>query len=272
MEKYFTKYEERVDFTPQEKKMLNIREELNGLLYENNFAAVQAMIKGVLFSDVELCVAMIVWKNRWGQDEDTLLHAILEKPKNDPPISLVQMVLDIAPAVLRISTVKDKLPLHYAIRVSQPTGDEDDGIHRPAQIVKLVWETMQSSTENGAARLNKEHVHAALNSAVLRGELEVMRYLLSFPEFRKGLIVQYRGPVYYASKQSEGKIIDPVLRLVIESTANELGEGYCCLYAAIQLCDKHLEVHQPQALVESSSTERELCCPDCQSKKGTISS
>ena len=58
MDKYFTSFypDSVADFTSQEKKILNIRQDLNGLLYQNNFDAVEAMIKGVLFTDADLCV------------------------------------------------------------------------------------------------------------------------------------------------------------------------------------------------------------------------
>lgn len=60
---------------------------------------------------------MIIWNSKWNQSKPTILHDILEKPKDgcDPPIFLIQMVLDIAHSVLIQTSLTHYYPLQDAI-------------------------------------------------------------------------------------------------------------------------------------------------------------
>ena len=73
------------------------------------------MILGLLYADRPFCRNVIVWKSKWKQDEGTLLHEILGDCKIAPPISLLELIVDIAPEVVRITDVAGFLPIQYAV-------------------------------------------------------------------------------------------------------------------------------------------------------------
>jgi hypothetical protein len=114
-----SRHEDKKNFSPsnaslREKKLLQIRGDLQGLLCNEDWSAVDAMLRGVKYADSDFLNMLILWKNKWQQSEPTLLHDVLVLPASDPPIALLKM-LNAAPQVLLVEDATGNLPLHAAI-------------------------------------------------------------------------------------------------------------------------------------------------------------
>mmetsp|Transcript_23025 Transcript_23025/g.26482 ORF Transcript_23025/g.26482 Transcript_23025/m.26482 type:complete len:421 (+) Transcript_23025:54-1316(+) len=251
------------DYSAREKQILQIRDALARMLQRGNFAGVEGLIRGVLYSDKSLCVHMITWNSKCDQNGPTLLHDILEKPKNgcDPPLSLIKMVLDIAPSVLMQTNLNDYYPLQDAVYVF----GMDKPTKRSLEIIRFL---VESDTKKETITCD------VLQFAVCRGDEEVARYLLSYKEGRSALLASdwNSSPLYSASRDyfdQEKDVSEVLLKLFIEATAEELkreepsgdetipAPRCCCLYEAIVQCADYL--HDKKAMQEKAIEDKLYC-------------
>jgi hypothetical protein len=256
MEKYFNAYYEPSlrGFTALDRKILDIRDHIGGLLYGSKFQAVDAMLRGILYTDKGFCVSVITWKSKWEQDQGTLLHEILTKSKTDPPTTLIQMVLDIAPHVLYIEDVADFLPIDFAICIH----GLDHMTRRSMDIIKVL---IQADTTR---RTLKDGIHRVVTQAVWRGDVDVLEYLLTFEECRNQLL-QPQYPIYYSSRDHIGDgTIAPFLQALLRATAQQLrGRSYPtgCLYECIEASADY--VHDYEALLRIALQHSQFHCASC---------
>mmetsp|Transcript_52716 Transcript_52716/g.61548 ORF Transcript_52716/g.61548 Transcript_52716/m.61548 type:complete len:292 (-) Transcript_52716:248-1123(-) len=262
--KYFEHYYE--DASRQQsmlRRERNIRCHISSLLYKGDFTGVEGVIRGVLYADRRLCARMITSQDKWQSDsEPTLLHDILEKPKDgiDPPLSLIQMVLDIAPSVLTIPLVHGPFALQDAV-YQLPLFDKK-GKSRPISIIRLLVK----------ADAEKQTLTAdTLLACAWRKDEEVLRYLLSFEKGRSELLSPINGgriPLYYASRDCiENGTINSLLQCFIEATAEEMKRRKtkdklilpkcCCIFSAIEECS--IELHDNVRMIEIVEQHKLYC-------------
>lgn len=215
---------------------------------------------------------MILWESKWEQDRSTLLHEIIKKPKpgNEPPISLLQMVLDIAPSVLTLPNHSGWLPLSHAVCLFS---FEKPYRGRTLETIKFLVE----------ADTTKESLTSEImRFSVWRGDVDISKYLLSHKEGRSALVLSssHTMPVYYASrdyfndngeKEEKEEISDEFLRTIIEATAeklkiedqkndvNVLPPRCCCLYGAIKICAEDSCLHDEKHLKNMVKRDHLYC-------------
>lgn len=248
---YFTNFYEGSigHYSPLDRKILDVRNHTSSLLHKGDFAGIDGLIRGILYTNPHLCQQVILWRSKWEQDQGTLLHEVLSTPKDgsNPPLSLIQMLIDIAPSVLTKTDVCDYLPLQNAVcilTIDKPT-------KRPIEIIKLLVEADE----------NKETITPDVMLFVgWRADVEVAKYLLSFKEGRNAL-VQSKTLFYISRDYFDEASVDEdrrkkkdisfeFIELLIESTAEEIKRlehstdpksipppRCCCLYDAIVICE-----------------------------------
>ena len=98
---YFTNFYEGSigHYSPLDRKILDVRNHTSSLLYKGDFAGIDGLIRGILYTNPHFCEQVILWSSKWEQDQGTLLHEVLSTPNDgsNPPLSLIQMLIDIAP-------------------------------------------------------------------------------------------------------------------------------------------------------------------------------
>jgi hypothetical protein len=266
MEKYFNNFYEPpiAHYSQQDRTILQIRCHIGSLLTKGDFSGVEGVLRGVLFSDKELCVEVVTWESLWEQDRGTLLHEVLTKsPRdNDPPESLLRLLLDIAPDVIYARDVANFSPLHFAIHQFVLWGTP---IKRSLDIIKMLVDA-----DTSRSTISSD----IIKSAVWRKEEEVMRYLLSFDKGRSVLFTENRckTPLYYASRDfdvEKGKL-SSFLQFFIKSCAQELVKQQkaeppkcSCLIGAINCCGNYL--HDAILLRSIAKKDKTLCCSDSSS-------
>jgi len=228
--------------TDKEKKMLQIRGDLQGLLYKQDWSAMEGMIRGVLYADRDLCISTILWKNQWQSEQQTLLHDMLIMPESDPPMTLLHIVIDTAPQVLYIENVHGHLPLHVAI-YSTP--------HKTRSL-----EIIRHLVKADPQRRSLSPI--AFWQSIRRGDVDIAKFLLTFQECAKALIIKVNGriPLYYASKTQE-ETITPFLRLLLQATSDEMNQTSCCLYQTVENCAPYMD--NADFILDILSREKEYC-------------
>ena len=234
-----------VDFNPEDLIILNIRKHIMSLLEEGNFAGVEGVIRGVMYTNRAFCKSMIVWKKKWEKSCSTLLMDVVGKPKVDPPISLIKLILDIAPEAPQIRSAWS--PLDLAIY--------NYGTKRVSslELIKCLLEADKSKKT-----LNS----IAFGMAEDRGDINVLQYLLSVKEgktvfFRGSSSFEYSIRHYFRErKEGEKPPSKDYLKFVIETLAEEykkrdsdrlnevLGKELeipippkcCCFYDSVNIC------------------------------------
>lgn len=269
MEKYFVNFYEPpiAHYSQQDRIILQIRDHIGSLLHRGDFSGVEGVLRGVLFSNKELCVEVVTWESLWEQDRGTLLHEVLTKsPRdNDPPESLLRLLLDIAPDVIYARDVANFSPLHFAINQHL----WGTSIKRSLDIIKVLVDadTSKSTISSDIIR-----------SAVWRKEEEVMRYLLSFEKGRSVLFTENRWetPLYYASRDfdvEKGKL-SSFIQFFITACAQELVKQQkteppkcSCLIGAINCCGNYL--HDADLLRSIAKKDKTLCCSGSSSRSSS---
>ena len=227
----------------KEKKLLQIRGELQGLIMKEEWSAIVGMIRGITLTDRDLAVSLIQWKNKWQANEQTLLHDVLSMPSHDPPMSLVTMLVDTCPQVLFIEDGAGHLPLHVAIYTP-------DTQQKSMELIRLLVQ---------ADRRRRTLSPITFWQAIRRHDEQVIRYLLTFQECSKALVIKVNGriPLYYVSKLQDENAISPLLQLMITSTVEAMNKSTCCFYRAIELVADY--VHDSNALFEICAREKLYC-------------
>ncbi len=260
MEKYFNNFYEPhiAHYSQQDRTILQIRCHIGSLLSKGDFSGVEGVLRGVLFSDKELCVEVVTWENLWKQERGTLLHEVLTKsPRdNDPPESLLRLLLDIAPDVIYARDVANYSPLQFAIHQF----GWGTPIKRSLDIIKMLVDADTSKSTISSK---------IIQSAGWRKDEEVMRYLLSFEKGRSVLFTENRWetPLFYASRDfdvEKGKL-SSFLQFFITSCAQELVKQHkaeppkcSCLIGAINCCGNYL--HDATLLRSIAKKDKALCC------------
>lgn len=255
LESYFSNYYEGSvsHFSPQDMRILDLREHINGLLYKGDFAGVDGVIRGALYTNHSFCKAMIVWRSKWEQSQTTLLHDVIDKPKVDPPISLIKMILDIAPEVLLVPDVADFLPIESLIH---------QHMRKRGSSLELIQFLME------ADKSKKSLTSRAFHNAVWRGDISVLQYLLSV-ENCKTILLESNALYYtvrnYFGGSNEGKMYlsKDFLKIMIEISAEEYKKEEsnnnngispprcCCFYDSVNVCfrnNKRFDKEMPQLL------------------------
>lgn len=234
----------------KEKKLLQIRGDLQGLILREDWTAIDAMIRGVKYGDAELARELVEWKNKWQQPEQTLLHDILCMPQSDPPLHILKLLVDTAPRVLFTEDESGTLPVNTAVFYK----NKQDSKTRSLEIIRFLIEC--------------DTKHKTLSpitfwQAIRRDDEEVIRYLLTFPECADALTIKVNGrvPLYYSVKgtlEKEGTIT-PLLKLMIESTCQQLKKTSCCLYRSIEIVAPALEESDLELLFELARQDKVYC-------------
>lgn len=223
--------------------MLQIRGDLQGLLYQQDWTAIEFMIRGVAYADKELAISLILWKNKWQDEEQTLLHDILSMPDTDPPLRLLQMVLDMAPEVLFVEDESGNLPLHTAIY---------SNTHKKGKSMEIIRFLVQCDPER------KTLSPITFWQSIRRGgDEEVTRFLLTYSECAQALTMKVNGrvPLYYTSKNVEA--ISPLLKMMVQATSDELNRRSCCFYQSVENCADYM--YDPDAILELAANEKLYC-------------
>ena len=259
MDNYFTNYGHIDHYSERDKTILQIRDHINdSLLYNGDFSGVEGVLRGVLYSNRELCVDVITWESLWEQDRGTLLHEIMGKSPwdKDPPESLFRMVLDIAPDVIYARDVGNSVPLHSAIY------DYDYRTGRSFDIIKMLVDADTSKSTISSDIIKR---------AVWRKDEQVMEYLLSCEKGRSALFLKEshydKIPLYYASRDfdvEDGKL-SSFLQFFIKACAHELVKQRraeppkcSCLIGAINTCQDYL--YDAELLSNIAKKDKTLCC------------
>jgi hypothetical protein len=242
-----SRHEDKKNVSPsnaslREKKLLQIRGDLQGLLCNEDWSAVDAMLRGVKYADSDFLNMLILWKNKWQQSEPTLLHDVLVLPASDPPIALLKMLINAAPQVLLVEDATGNLPLHAAIYSTNTK--------KSLEIIRFLVQA-----DSNRASLTP----ITLWQSIRRGDEPVVRFLLKYPSCAKALVIPVNGkvPLYYASKNSGTDGISPLLRLLLEATCDLKKKRWCCLYAAIYYCSQYL--YDAPAILELARKEKLYC-------------
>ena len=241
-----------VDFTPEDLIILNIRKHIMSLLEEGNFAGVEGVIRGVMYTNRAFCKSMIVWKKNWEKSCSTLLMDVVGKPKVDPPISLIKIILDIAPEVLLVPDIANFLPIEFAIYNSERKSG------RSLEVIQFLIE---------ADRSKSSLTSRVYENAVWRNDINVLRFLLSVDNSRT--ILPYSNALRYTvrdywegNERGDCYLSEDFLKLMIESSAEAYKKGYineihgtlpkcCCFYDAVSICsheDKIVDENMPRLL------------------------
>ena len=258
MDKYFNNFYEPgiAHYSARDRTILHIRCHIDSLSHAGDFSGVECVLRGVLYSNRDLCVDVVNWKSLWKQERGTLLHEIIaNSPRHDPPESLIRMVLDLAPDVIHARNVSDWVPLHSAIF---------HFVYRKGASFDTIKMLVDADTSKSTI------CSEIIKCAVWRKDEQVMEYLLSFEKGRSELFKErWRTPLYYASRDfdvEKGKL-SSFLQFLIKSCVQELVKQQkveppkcSCLIGAIDTCQDYL--YDAELLRNIAKKDKTLCCSD----------
>ena len=259
LSRYYSNYGEEAikGFSVLDLKIVHVRDQIDLWLYENQFAKVEGLLVGLLYSDRQFATEVVLWRSRWEkQEEESLLEAIIDREYGlEPPISLLRLVVDLAPSVLTQASGLGHPPLHTAIYDADHASLDGwkmspDGwkAGRSLAVVKFLMEADQSKSS-----WTSRSVFTALERSAFRQDEGIARFLLSFPEIRKELTENRGGPLYYVSrdlideKDEEYKPIHPWIKFWLMETAKAMtGSTPRSISHCIDIC--HEKVHNEELL------------------------
>lgn len=243
--KYFENFHEGSisGFSRTDLQILHIRSHIGSLLCQGKFDAVNSMIRGILYTDRSFCAAMIMWKSKWKQDQGTLLHEMLDQPALDPPVELLQMIIDVAPPVVEVADVAEFLPIDSAVHTFSMS--LTSRTPRSLGIIKLLVEADKSPEKRTLRGPHNVVTHAVWRAKDYDPSVDVLNYLLSFDACRDGLVwCPTQCPLYYASRDLlSDSTIPSFLQVLLRATAEKLAPedvSVASLSACIDICADYL--------------------------------
>lgn len=255
LSRYFHDYHESsvARFSALDMKILHVRSKIEDLLFSNEFGEVEGILMGLMYSDRRFASQVVLWPSKWHQNQESLLQSILQGSKEDPPLSLLQLVVDLAPSVITQPNISKSLPLHSAIRIPDMYSK---GSGLSLDVVRFLIEADANKTS-----LTARAVFTPLEQSVFREDESIARLLLSYPEIRKQLTKsQCPGPLYYASRDwmkpdsPDYEPVHPWVCFWLFEVAKVLGDTTpCCTASALDVCRDRVD---DEALIRRH-------CPAC---------
>lgn len=253
LHRYFAHfYETKKDvshFSNQDVQIYYVRGHIDSLLLSSTrtagndndvFSKIEGILIGVMYSDRDFASQVVLWRDTTLNTDDTLLGRIILQSNQDPPLSLLRLMVDIAPTVVTKRNALGSLPLHDAIW--KPTQSQPQR-WCSLDIVKFLC---QADTSRESLTTRTKDGMSPLEMAAFRQDENVARLLLSYPEVRNELIQQkVNGPLDIACRDlflSEGgkKNNDDdeewMAFWVYEIAKNTQGATPCCMSRALDAC------------------------------------